>query len=139
MKVLFYSATKNGAGKTAQSVVEDRVPKKDLEVYRSIESFSNRFRQFSGDVAAAVLVAESTESLLDLFSIRDLFTDIRIILILPDRQDETVSLGFKLFPRFISYADGNFEDVGAVLQKMVAYMKSNYSEYCFENEIIQLN
>ena len=65
---------------------------------------------------------ELEKELLEIHSMRDLFRDIRIVLILPDRSGDTVSMGFKLFPRFVSYADGNFMDVAAVLNKMLEFM-----------------
>ncbi len=54
-----------------------------------------------------------------MYSMKDLIGDIRIILILPDTEGDTISLGHKLYPRFASYADGNFKDVAAVLEKML--------------------
>ncbi|MCJ7779472.1 MAG: hypothetical protein MUQ27_01475, partial [Acidimicrobiia bacterium] len=47
--------------------------------------------------------------------IRDLLDRIRIILILPDRNKDTINKGHTLFPRFLTYVDGNFDWVTAVL------------------------
>ena len=130
MKVLFYSSQKNGDGRKVQSIVEALVPEDSREIHRSLESLSGGFRLRGGSVAVAVLVAASTQNLLDLLSIQNFLTDTRIILILPDSRDETVSLGFKLFPRYISYAGGSFEDVNAVLSKMIELgSKNDFSKY----------
>jgi len=43
----------------------------------------------------------------------------RIILILPDEDNETITMGHTLFPRFSTYADSDFKDVAAVLKKMI--------------------
>ncbi|MBU0767596.1 MAG: hypothetical protein KJ687_00670 [Proteobacteria bacterium] len=43
----------------------------------------------------------------------------RIILILPDGDNETTTMGHTLFPRYLTYADGVFKDVEAVLKKMI--------------------
>ncbi len=47
--------------------------------------------------------------------------DISIIYCAPcqDGEKDTVTNGHKLYPRFISYADGNFKDVASVLGKML--------------------
>jgi hypothetical protein len=42
----------------------------------------------------------------------------RIILVLPDRDDETVAMGHRLRPRMVSYNDGDYLDVAAVLIRM---------------------
>jgi hypothetical protein len=64
-------------------------------------------------------LAVSGEDLQGLFSIRDLFDDIPMILILPDRKRDTISKGQKLYPRFATYMDGNFSDLALVLAKML--------------------
>ncbi len=130
MRTLFYSSQKNGDSRKVQSIVEALVPENSREIHRSLESLSGGFRLSGGDVAVAVLVAASPQNLLDLLSIQNILTDTRIILILPDSRNETVSLGFKLFPRFISYAGGSFEDVSAVLSKMIRLgSNNNFSKY----------
>ncbi len=37
---------------------------------------------------------------------------------------ETISLGYALYPRFISYADGDLGDVTSVLRKLIAHNQS---------------
>jgi len=55
-----------------------------------------------------------------MLGIRDLLAETKIILLLPDRKRATVSKGHNLYPRFLTYMDGDFSDVAAVLQKMVS-------------------
>jgi hypothetical protein len=70
-------------------------------------------------------LASSREDLEAILSIVELFYDLRIILILPDRKKETISKGLKLYPRYLSYADGDFSDVAAVLEKMLGHLNTN--------------
>ena len=62
------------------------------------------------------------EQLRDVLSIRHLFDNIKIVLILPDRKNETIVIGHKLRPRFLSYTDGDFKDIAAVLKKMLTVL-----------------
>jgi hypothetical protein len=48
-----------------------------------------------------------------------LFGNIKIVLILPDRNNETIVIGHKLRPRFLSYTDSDFIDVAVVLENML--------------------
>ena len=73
----------------------------------------------------AVLLAASHKELQELLSIKELLQHIRIILLLPDHENETIANGHKLYPRFLSYCDGNLDDVAAVLSKMIQYMDKN--------------
>jgi hypothetical protein len=123
-KLFLYTNGSSATGKRVQKVVEELVPKDRLEIYQSIEdmSYSLRRPRYSGTIA--VLVPADMQALLALLFMGDLFWNVRVILILPDRDHETVSMGFKLYPRFVSYADGNFSDVAAVLEKMIGNLKT---------------
>ena len=89
------------------------------ETYRTIGSLAHRLRQPRYDATIAVLLAANREDLYDLLSIRDLFRGISIILILPDRNADTIAKGHKLRPRFLTYKDSNFGAITAVLGKML--------------------
>jgi hypothetical protein len=119
VSVLFYSKATKGAGKRGQKIIEAQVPGEQIEIYRTIERLSNRLHQPTYNLDITILLAASKVDLFDLLSIQDLLTDIRIILILPDRESDTISKGHKLYPRFVSYADGDLKDVAAVLSKML--------------------
>jgi hypothetical protein len=120
MNILFYySQPNNGVDKKLQEVIDTVVPKEKTEIYRSIDALSRRLQQPTHNLGIAVLVAGSKDELMEIFSIRDLLNSLRIILILPDREGDTIDKGRALYPRFIGYADGNLVDVAAVLDRMV--------------------
>jgi hypothetical protein len=125
--VLFYAKMTDGAAKRLRRVIEVLVLKENTEIYRTIDSLSRRLRQPRNDLPVAVLLAASREDLLELLSIGDLLDGIRIILVLPDRENGTIAKGHRLQPCFLTYADGDFLDVAAVLIKMQgnAYGSSN--------------
>ena len=125
MKVLFYVPLNGGSRKRFRQEVEVLVSRKKRIVYRTIEHLSRRLREVRKDISVAVLLAVDLEDLFDLISIRSLLEDIKIILISPDREKNTVAMGHILHPRFLSNADSDFKDVAAVLEKMVGLMDSN--------------
>jgi hypothetical protein len=65
-----------------------------------------------------ILVASNRGDLDDFLQVRDLLEGIRLILILPDREKETLTKGLELRPRFFTHADGDLSWVVAVVQKM---------------------
>jgi hypothetical protein len=117
MTVLLYSTGE--AGGRLQKVIRDLVPKDKLEVYTSLEGFSDRLRKPMDDIPVAVILAASENDLLTILSISHLLYDVRFILVLPDREDPTVAIGHSLRPRFLSYTDSDFREVTAVLGKMM--------------------
>ena len=120
MSILFYSKNGKEAVAALQKIIEEQAPKEQIEVHRTIESLSKRLRQSKYDVVIAILIATSKEEFSEILSIRDFLRDLRVILILPDRKKVTISKGHTLYPRFLSYADGDFSDVAAVLGKMLS-------------------
>ncbi len=120
MRLLLYSPVKEGIGKQLRRMIEKLVSKNNVETYQSVESLSLRLRQPANNgPIAAVLLAAKRGDLTELLSIRDLLRDIRIILVLPDRDEDTIAKGHTLRPRFVSYSDSNFTDVCSVLGKMI--------------------
>ena len=120
MNVLFYSRETEEAGERLERMVEVLIPEEKREVYRTIHSLSSRLRRPKDcDLTIAVLLAAGRKDLADILSIHDLLCDVRIILILPDREEDTVAWGHSLQPRFLSYIDSDFTDVAAVLYKMI--------------------
>jgi hypothetical protein len=119
MNLLFYSTMENGAGARLQGVIEEIAPQDKIEIHRTIASLSPRLRRPANDVSIALFLAASREDLAEILSIRGLLSDVRTILILPDREKDTIAKGHSFRPRFISYIDSDFTDVAAVLSKMV--------------------
>ena len=117
--VIFYSMYIEGTGGQLRKMIDDVVPNENMETYSTIEALGERLRQPSYNIAIAVLQISGREELQNVLSIRHLFDNIQIILILPDRKNEMIALGHKLRPRFLSYSDSDFIDVAVVLENML--------------------
>ena len=126
MKVLYFAPMENGVCKRLQQSIEEVVWLENMEIYRTFEDLSGRLHQPLHNLSVAVLLATNREYLQELLSIRDLITDVRLIAVLPDRKKETIAKGHLLRPRFLAYADGDFADVAAVLEKMLEIQTSTF-------------
>ena len=119
MGLLVYVNAMNVAGKRLSGVIKAVARGREIEVHRDMESLIRRLRQPRSDLSIAVLFAFTREDLEDILSIRDLLRDLRIIILLPDSEEDTVRKGHTLRPRFLTYANGDLEDVGVVLRRML--------------------
>ncbi len=119
MTVLFYTTQSDLAAEQLQSLIEMLVLKDQLEMYRTFDDLSHRLCRPSNDLDIAVLAAANGEELLKILSLRDLLSDIRIILVLPDGKPDTISKAHTLGPRFLTYLDSDFGEVKSVLNKML--------------------
>ena len=126
MNVVLFASGKNVAvSKRLQKVTESKVPLKHLETIQTIEDLSKRVRRLPREIDVAVLLAQSNDQLSEFFPLKEFLEDVRIILILPNLERETITKGHLLRPRYIDYVDGDFSNVGTVLEKMFNYMKDN--------------
>ena len=117
--IILYSMFLEGTGGQLLKMIEHVVPNENTEIYSTIDTLGKRLRRPSYNIAIAVLLISSREELRDVLSIRHLFDNIKIVLILPDRNNETIVIGHKLRPRFLSYTDSDFIDVAVVLENML--------------------
>ena len=124
MDLLFY-AMECSAGQRLWQALSEIVLARPIEIYRAIESLARRLRQpVNADLVAVILAADDQE-FAKILDIGDFLRELKTIIILPDSRDETVSRAYTLYPRFISYAGGDFSDVAAVLNRMI---NKNYFE-----------
>jgi len=119
MNVLVYTKYMSETEKRLQEVIQVHVPGANIEICSTIDSLSRRLKMPENDQMIAVLLLASRKDLFEMLSICDLLREIRIIIILPDRDEDTIANGHKLHPRFLSYIDNDFMDVAAVLGKML--------------------
>jgi hypothetical protein len=120
LRILLYSESTEGPAARLCRIIQTFIPKRELGFVRTLEDLSCRLREPKDDEVIAVLIAASGDELRELLSLGDLLMDLRIILVLPNKDGETVANGHRLRPRFLTYADSNFIDVAAVLGKMLS-------------------
>jgi type III secretion system FlhB-like substrate exporter len=119
MSVIYYSSNDNETALRLQEIIEAATQEENIEIYQSMEGLSKRLRQPDLENNIAVVLISAMAEIFQICSIKRLSNDIRVILILPDRSPEVISAGYKLHPRFISYADSDFKEVAIVLRRML--------------------
>ena len=119
MKLILYEKARDGITEQLKGMMKSLIAEDRMEVYRTITILSKRLSRPIDGWGIMVLVAADRNDLLDIFSIRKLFGSIHIIIILPDREDESVRMGYQLRPRFLTYMNGELSEVYSVLRKML--------------------
>ena len=131
MNVLFYGPKNDKSTQELCKVVFKRIPKNKTEKCSTLADLTRRLRQPQNDIGIALLTARTKQDLEDLVALRELLSDIRVILILPDRDHDTISKAHALYPRFLSYIDRDFDEVKAVLSKMLFSLNLNKNRRYF--------
>ena len=121
--LLFYSGVTDGAGDRLKKILMDKTHEEDIEICRTIHDLAYKLLPLrtiaDSKKTIHVLIATSEQELLDLYSVRDLVTDLRVILIAPNRNDATVKKAHGMCPRYLGYLDDNFKEIGEVFAKML--------------------
>lgn len=125
MSVLLLSTEPKGFGERLECVIEWIFPSLEVEICRTVETLSDRLVKPKSGLDVAVLAAESIRELEGLLSIQHLLDGVPIILVVPDSEPETIALGHKLRPRFLTDGNGAFVDLAAVLGKMLQHSQSH--------------
>ena len=119
MDLFVYSTTSDANQKQLENSFKAFVPKGKIEVFRSFDNFSQRLKLPAQPQSIAVLAPGSRQELQEILSRIDLLRDFRIIVIAPDHEAETTAIAHQLRPRYLTYLNGDFGVLAAVLGKML--------------------
>jgi hypothetical protein len=128
MSLLVYDNSFDNVSKRLEIVITAAIPAGQIEMFRDMCSFIHRLRLPGRMHNVAVLFAATRKEFDDILSIRDLLRDLRIIIVLPDSDPNTICNAHSLRPRFLTFVSHDFEDLGAVLMKMLGISNSNRKE-----------
>ena len=119
MNLIIYNKAADSDSARLQLIFEPLVSRDRIEISRSVKTLRQRILKTSIRDGIVILIARERNDLTELLPIIDLFRRVRIILLLPDRKPETIKIGYQLEPRFMSFIDRGYEEVRAVLAKMI--------------------
>lgn len=117
--VILYPSLHEASAERLERIVRIVAIREEIMIYRTIKALSKGLRQLREDEYIVILNASCIGEFQDILSMRELLWDTRSILILPDNSHDTVAKGHLLRPRFMSDCQSNFQDVAAVLSRMI--------------------
>jgi hypothetical protein len=118
MSLIVYIPKSNDSGRRLQQMIGQLVWQDSIEIFYHLSRLDFRLREPSGNEDILLFCASTPQDLDALVSSSHLLNNLRLILILPDRETETAAKGHLLRPRFLSYLDSDFSDLALVLEKM---------------------
>jgi len=118
MNIFLYTGKASEDGRRLQQDLVNCFPEEELRVFQNIEKFARTLHTPGEKTDVVVLLISCQKELNEFLSMKKVLLSTRIILVLPDRDMETIAKAHSLFPRFISYSDNDFSVIGAVLDKI---------------------
>jgi hypothetical protein len=117
MQLIVYTNQEDNSAMLLQNEIS-KMPSLHAKFIHNHENLIQSLRFHMVFQSIVVFQAAGQEDILFLESIKNLLFDARLILVLPNREKDTIKTGYSLYPRFITYTGSNYRDVTAVLNKM---------------------
>lgn len=117
--VIFYSASFGKSCERLLRSIEKVVSEEHVKIYWTIEALARRLQQPRNGMNVAIFHISGMDDLQRLISLQDLLWDMKIILILPNSDPDTIAKGHILRPRFLIDYESDFQDVSAVLSRII--------------------
>jgi hypothetical protein len=118
MRLLIYASALSPVGRSLLTLSQSM----DIQstCCSSLEALDEYLRQPTSGRPIVLLAPSNDGELAALIGVRHLLRDMRLILLLPGRQEpaDRHPNPHKLHPRFIGYADGDLSTITAILSKM---------------------
>ena len=90
MHLVYYSPVRGGPDERIKRAIQALVPEGSLQTFCSLDGLALRLRQPIEEPAVTVLFAATRKDLRDLVSLGDLLDSTAVVLVLPDRDEETI-------------------------------------------------
>lgn len=118
--IFFVHQNSSRKGTTFKMAMEQNFKHLDIEFFKTFNALKERLGHIPVyDKEIYVLLADSKKRLKELTELIELLEDRRIVLIIPDDSETTISTAHRFFPRFFTYMDDNYNDLYGVLKKMM--------------------
>lgn len=109
-----------GAAEPVLKMVADVIGTENATICRTEMALLKHLRQPFPEQRLAVVIMPASKHLKSLAEFQDLLKNLRLVLILPDRQKDTLITAHRFGPRFISSLEDDFDALTAVLRKMMS-------------------
>jgi hypothetical protein len=111
MDIVYVDTGKNDVGNVLLGTLEPHIGNKNIRIYKNIVNFSEDLKKNTNELTIAVIFIADEEDLMELYAIKHLLHSVITILILPDRERDTVALGFRCKPYFMTYVDHDLNEI----------------------------
>jgi hypothetical protein len=119
MNLFFCSTTNNEIGDKLLSFIEKLVPKEKIKIFQKFDGFHRKLHQYRYARPVAILLIANKEELLNVLSFKDLLQEVRLVLILPDRKEDTIAIGQCLSPSLLCFSDSKLNEIYSILVKIL--------------------
>jgi len=131
--ILYFNTGKSKTGSDLLNIIESQLPGIDIQPCMDTYSFSKQLIQLQQGNAntIAVILTSDEEDLMELYAIKHLLYGVITILILPDRERDTIALGFRCKPYFMTSINRDLIKIGYIVKILLmaqSYQQDSYDD-----------
>ncbi|MFO7568420.1 MAG: hypothetical protein R6W75_01385 [Smithellaceae bacterium] len=124
MNIIYCCCAQDQSCDRVTRVVDILVAADKFDTFHHLQDFEKYLRTSLASEHLVILHAGSKKHLEQFLSLQELFIGQKTIVIVPDRQPDTIALGHSLRPRFITYADSDFLEMASVIRNILHHPES---------------
>ena len=118
VNVYLYS-DQHEAGQKFQSLVAKHLESGCLKKFSNIIDMASSLALALKSKDIVILFVATMHELEELLLMQETFDDVRLILILPQRDSVTIAKGHQLRPRYLTFIDSNMSDICKGVEKLL--------------------
>ncbi|HVN25411.1 MAG TPA: hypothetical protein VMT71_15665, partial [Syntrophorhabdales bacterium] len=101
-----------------EAAVKDQLSGHRTELCTTVNRFARRLFELREEGTIAVLLPADEEELIDVYRVKDLFSEIPVMLVLPNRDKFTEAIGYRLKPRLMCHRESNITEAVSALKNL---------------------
>ena len=118
MNLFLYMPSHPEMRERVMSAVAPLVNRGSIELFEGVPELVDRLRKIKEFLSVAIIWAPSRDDLRILYSNRPFLDQTKLLLVLPDQEDETLTLAHRVLPTFVTYVDSPLSDLVAVMKRL---------------------
>ena len=125
MCLLLFAAPSDKTGKAIMEAIKVQLPDETVEICTTVDSLALELSEHRNEKELAILVPTGEEELIDIYSMKEMFNRVPIVIVLPNRDSFVEAMGWRLKPRLMCHREGN---VAEAVSKLRNTVRSSHAE-----------
>lgn len=118
MNILCFASEPKRLTMLLKAVTDSRIKNACLVFYRTIDELYRKLCQPKTPGDIVILCPRNKGELGVLNAIQEVFSDTKVIVVLPDRKKDSIELAHMIAPRFLAFADEDPANITMIVEKM---------------------
>ncbi|MFO7865184.1 MAG: hypothetical protein R6V02_00015 [Candidatus Aminicenantes bacterium] len=118
MNMLFHYQRENASVKRLKSLLDSYFSNEKIATSNSIGEMNNRLKAEQDSLSVALFYVSHPEEIQNLLMLKNKLNGTHLILVMPERNTDSIKLTYKLNPLLTCFADGDYSEVADIIERL---------------------